>query len=308
MAVSAHYLYDVNMGTASTMTPVSDFRVNHNMRETVLTAGGDIDAKYVAIGSQAPEISWTTPHIAAALGTVGISGLAIPASAQDFEAYFRKGTEGGVRAGATSHLKVTAAEGLIVPVSIRAGLVPPAQLAMSMAVTYNGTLEPIVYLASQNLAGTPTGISQSFVAGKVKFDSTQIDGVQDISINFGLGLDVISHMGEVWPRYVGIGTRRPSIAIRLKDPSVLSTYGLDGTAIGTSPAVVTVYLRKVAEGGTRVADATAEHISFVINEGMILPRGAGGTGSTPNDADLTIVPVDDGSNAIMVIDTAVAIT
>jgi hypothetical protein len=112
--------------------------------------------------------------------------------------------------------------------------------------------------------------------------------------------------GEVWPTEVFIMSRRPSITITSYDVAQINTLGISGLAQSATDSHV--YLRKMTENATRTADATAEHIQFSIDDGRAHVTNIGASQDAPHVASITLTPTYDGSNAIFVINTAVAIT
>jgi hypothetical protein len=94
--------------------------------------------------------------------------------------------------------------------------------------------------------------------------------------------------------------------VNIIDASVLSTFGIYGTVQGATDSVF--YLRKKLEGSTNTADATAEHISFSVAEGMIQVGPLRGSHPGRVGAQLIITPTYNGSDAIIAISTATAIT
>ena len=311
MGVSRAYtLYavkvDVAGGTGSDILidQISDFSVDTAVQEALLTADGQVDPTFVAVGTQQPRLSFTTSALHVVLNKCGIGGLKITADADEdgLEAWFQKLDEGGTRAAGASHIKLTIKEGQVLPRTIDAGLTPPATLTLDAIATYDGTNAPILIADSQNLEGSPT-VDEVFVAGQVDINGTTLEGVQNITIDFGLAELVLTADGQVWPTFSAIGTRAPSITITTTDVVSLVTFGLTGAAQGATDSLI--YLRKVDQGGTRVADNVAEHISFSIDEGRIEVSNT--SGDLPVLSTVKITPTFDGSAAIMVIDTATTI-
>lgn len=311
-----HTLYAVQLdpgnGAAdkTLLDQLSDFSVDPNINELLVAADGHVDAKYVAVGSQQPNITFTSSAIAKVLAKVGIAGFdfsGAAAGAYDgagLEAWFQKIVEHGTRGGASSHIKMTAAKGLIVPRTLTAPHEPPATISLEAIPSWDGTNDPIVLATGQSLGGSPD-VTEQFCAGPVSINGTTYEGVQSIDIDFGITLTIRGGSGNVWPEFVGIQFRRPSIVIRTLDVTSLSTFGLLGTAQGATDSII--YLRKVAEGAGRVADATEEHISFTIDEGRIWCGPATATQDAEAEGEIRITPVYDGTNDVLVIATAVAI-
>ena len=294
-----HELYAVTVN-AVFMDQVSDYMCSLAVQEAIANGDGLVDPTFVATGSQAPRLSWTSSKVATILGSCGISGLALSST---LTAFFQQITKGGTRAGASSHIRLTVNEGLVLPRTLNADQAS-ASLSLECIATYDGTNNPIVIAAGQSLTGTPS-VTEQFVAGPVSINGTTLNAVQSITIDFGIAETVAAGDGQVWPTFVAIGERRPRITIQSLDVGFLNTTGISGVAQSASDSVI--FLRKVAKGATRVADDTAKHISFTIDDGMIITRSVGGSHGSPQMAEIEIIPTYDGSNAIMAIDTTAAI-
>jgi hypothetical protein len=107
--------------------------------------------------------------------------------------------------------------------------------------------------------------------------------------------------GQVWATYVSIQFRQPSFMLVTTDPTIIDTFGIVGTAISASDVVL--YLRKMAEGGTRVADDGGAHVSFTLDEGIITCEDVSANQDGIAQATLRVDPTFDGTNAIIVIST-----
>ena len=313
MAVTAaHVLYavqlDTILGAALLLDGISSYSLAAGIRESLLNGDGSFRPKWTAVQQQAPTVEFTTTRIANALAGIGVNGAIIDADligADGLKMFFQKVTEGGTRAGATSHEKLTVKEGLIYPATLNATNDSDANIVYRAAITYDGTNDPIVFAGSQSLEGTPT-IDEGFVCGPVTINGTTINGIQSITVDFGVTVKALFGDGQVWPTLVYVAQVRPKITVRTLDVSALrATLTLDGVAQSVTDSAV--YLRKMAEGGTRVADATAQHIKFSIDDGMILPRTVRGDDGSEFALDFDIIPTYDGANETLVISTASAL-
>ena len=306
-----HVLYAVNIDTVGAgdvfIDQITDFNVDTAINEILEGADGMVDPTFVAVQSQSPKVGFTSTKLATALAKCGISGLAISADADEdgAEFWFQKVAEGGTRTSGSNHLKMTMKKGLLVPRSLSAPNDGIANLTFEALAVYDLTNDPIVIATSQSLEGTPV-VDELFTCGPVEINGVALAGIQEITIDFGITELIEGADGQVWPTFVGIMTRRPVITIRTLDVLSLNTFGLSGKAQGATDSKI--YLRKIAEGGTRVADATEEHISFAIDEGRIMVNTISGGHDAPQMSEVKITPSYDGSNDIMVINTATAIT
>jgi hypothetical protein len=313
MSVSKLYtLYAVNLdtetlaGSAVLLDQVQSFAISTGLQRIIQRGDGAVDPTYVAIMSQRPMLRFTSTAIATYLGACGIGGTIIDSGTYPgLEAWFQKMDEGGTRASGSSHLLMTVNEGLLVPRAIQAGQDGVATIDLEAVITYDGTNEPIVLADSQALSGSPA-TAELFTVGPVNINGSALESIQSITIDFGIGVTVQSGDGQVWPTYAAIMSREPSIRVRTTDATAINTFGLDGTAQSASDSVV--FLRKLSEGGTRVADNGSEHISFTIDEGMITVENQDVSQDGVAMADIVITPTYDGTAAILVIATDADIT
>ncbi len=286
---------------------ITDQAIAPGLSEMLLAGDGAVDPTYVAVAESRPVISFTSTDVVSLLAegsdTFAVAGLKLSASAIA-KAFLQKLDEGGTRAGAGNHVSVAVNEGIMVPRTLTAADNQPATLTCDIVATFDGSNAPLVITDSQNLLGT-AAVSTAYVQGPVTLNGSGLDGVQSITVDFGIELMVLSGDGAVYPTYVAIASRRPRITVRVSDAGALADWGLTGTAQSATDSLV--WLRKVTEGGTRVADVTEEHIKITIDEGLISVGAVSGSHGSYQGCDVTITPTYDGTNAIMAVDTTAAI-
>jgi len=307
-----HTIYAVNQNTKTLaaspvlIDQVGDFRCSPEVREIIQAGDGEVDPSYVAVMGASPRLSFSTTGLAAALGVVGIGGAIIDADGTypGLVAYFQKMEEGGERMTGSDHLKMTCKEGILLPRELTAQQEGVAALRLEAVLSYDGTNLPVVIADSQALAGSPA-VTEVFTTGPVKVNGTLLESVQSITVEFGIREAVVAGDGEVFPTWVGVQSRVPTIRIRTTDAVALSTFGLTGAAISTT---VQAWLRKMDEGvGGRVADGTAEHILFTLNDGRVRVRDVGASQDSPAYSEVVCTPRK-GAAAILVVSTGSAIT
>jgi len=315
MAITNLYtLYGVNIAATSPvfLGQIRDWGVSAGISEFLEGSDGDVDARYAAVNEQRMSVSFTTRDIKAALDAAGISGRQIDVDTPDtlgaIECWFQVIDKGGTRKAGGSgdnHTKLTLSDGILLPRQLQASQGQLAEISYDALLTYDGSNNPIVIDTTANLSGTP-GTSVLWTLGPVSINGAAINGVTDLTVDCGIEEIVEGSDGEVWPRYSAIMSRRPSITFRTPDAGLLNTLGITGAAQGASDSLV--YLRKVAKGGMRVADGTAEHIKIAIDDGRITVREARGTHGERLGVKVQITPVYDGTNEVLAITTASAIT
>ena len=300
----SHIVVDVD-GTDFNIYQIGDQSYNANLEQLIQGGDGQVDSTFVAVGGQAPTMSFTTTDIKKVLDNTGISGLAIaPSVGTGVSAWLQKIAEGGTRTGGSNNIKLLMAKGMIVPRTLTAGHNVPATIGVDLIASYNLTALPFVISGSAAITGTPT-TADLWTCGKCVINGTVINGVQSITIDFGLQIIQQGSDGIVYPTFVAVQSRQPMITIECVDATALTTFGLSGVAQSATDSVI--YLRKIDEGGTRVADATETHISFTIDEGHVFVESISGGHNDPASVSITLTPTWDGSNDIIVIDTTAAI-
>lgn len=301
---SAHKLYAVNTA-GGLIDGITNFRNETNDEEMVVVADGQVDPTFVAMAQQMGVIGFDTVKCSNALSIVGVDGYAVAASVTMF---WQAMAQGGTRAGASSHIKMICGTGLIIPRQIRASQgQEPATVSYDFLLrSSDGTTDPVTVTTGQSLSGSPT-TDELFTVGPGKYGSTFDDGTQDITIDFGIQEAKIAAAGLVYPTFVGIDRRQPSITLRTKDISFAeSTIGRAGRAL-SSGTPFKAWLRAKSEGGANVAAGTSSHVLFTVNQGRIVLVSDEAAIEDTGTAELRITPTFDGTNDIIAITNGAAI-
>lgn len=286
---------------------------NCNLNEALLFASGSgiVDPTAVTLDTVEPRFSFTSTAVKTLLDNIGISGLRVTADVDEYGviAYLKKRAIGSTYQGAGAHGSLTVKAGMLALGSITAGQGRLATGAVECAAWSDGTNAPIVATASQSLPSLSPATSELFTVGPIYRNGSAIGGVQDVSIDLGLSIQLRRGDGEVYPTQGSIYTRAPRItfttlhAEEFCGSSAIPITGLPLSGSGTTK----VFLRKCVEGGGRVADGTAEHILFQIYEGMMFASSVGGAHGDDQAVQVTIYPTWNGTNDVFVIDTTAAI-
>jgi hypothetical protein len=286
---------------AGTVNQISAHSVDSGFQELVSVVDGQTDPTFAGILKQNAQATFSTSAIARALGFCGWDGLAVTAGVS---LYMQKAAQGGLRTGGSAHLKFTFSHGMLVPRSISADDGGVATIDyMFAARTNDGTTSPLSIATAQAL---PSAVltREFFTAGKAVINGTTIP-VSSVRIDFGHQLFIEGADGDPWPSFIGINQRVPKITITSPETNLANSLGFSVLQSATDSLV---YLRKLVAGGLRTPDATAEHISFSIDDGMMLVRSVGGNDGSPQRSEVELCPTFDGTNNTLVINTATAIT
>jgi hypothetical protein len=272
-----------------------DIQVPHNVELALNRGSGSITPGYVAVMSAKPMITWTTTEIARVMAVVPpMTGLLV-ATGQTYTSadfLFMRQTKGGTLYSGSNHLMVSAAAGMAVCKTLSAQQDGEANLAMEFSpYSTNGTTAQISYNAASS---APTGVipSEKFTLGPVKVNGTAIDGLQGVEVDFGVVIKLMGANGNALPEFANIESITPKITIRGTDLSYAATVGLLGLTQGATQT--DIYFRKLALGGSRVADATAEHVRIRINanQGMHVVESMGGSEVQDAEVSFTLQPIE----------------
>lgn len=298
----------ISGSSAFSIDGVDPQQVDFGTEVTLLYAAGAVDPTRAAVLKVQPKISFTATDIKAMLDAgIWLDGFAIPQSTTytTVDVYATKSVESSVRATSTNQMRYRVTTGIIIPRTLTAQQGQAAKLACDIIPVFDGTNAVIIPATGVSLPATPL-IDECWTLGPASFNGTELDGLQGWTLNFGIEEELIFASGEVYPRRVHIKKRRPTIEFDLKDESAAVTYGISGTAQGSTDSVF--YLRKMTDNSVPVANATAEHISFTIDDGILTVGQWGGGNDASHAGKLMLNPKWDGSNAIIVKNTAVAIS
>lgn len=249
---------------------------------------------------QKPVLKGTTKDLKKLLDTVPIAGLPITGSGSSKVIYYDgKLADGAIYASGSAHRKTTINRGLVVVDSISARGNDAATANFTVYAVYDGTNAPLVRATGQALPSTPATLTDVWVCGPASINSTTWE-TQGVSLN--IGPDVVERYrdGEVFPRMVGIN--------KYDVTAQIDTLDLASTAIDAAAADSVIYFRKHdSNTGTRVAEATAEHISLTIASGYQYAGASSRQWPTDSNGQINLKGVYDGTNAIIVVDTTAAI-
>lgn len=276
-----------------------------NIQRLLQSGDGGVFPRFTAIQGQEPAFQFTTTKLAAALGAIGLSGLAITGGGGPTVFYSQRLAQGGSRAGAGAHLSASVAEGILYPMQITAAQGDNATIQYACKATYNESVDPVVFATGVSLPGSET-ISEMFTLGPVNINGTELPGVQSVTIDFGITLTKVLEGGLIWTTFDGIMGQAPTITINTLDMSAMTTPGLLGAPQGATDSVI--YFRKKTAGAGNLADATAEHVSFSIDQGHITAEDQSATQEGLSSVNIKITPTYDGTAPIMAISVATAIT
>jgi hypothetical protein len=288
---------------AGSIPSVQNWDDNFNSKEGLLSGAGSVDTLYAAILEQSPRATFMTPCVDSALTLIGLDGLAIvPVSTVGVIAWLTQMKHGGVNTESTTHQKHAIDDGLICLRNITAVNNEFAEANYEIYATTQDGTNPVTTTSDVALPATAPAVATAFTLGGVKVNGTMWD-VQRFSYDTGIEVELLGSNGTGFPSFASIVRRQPRISLQTKDLSLVTTITRDGLDL----SALVVFLRKIAKGGMRVAAATEEHISFTGTDGLVKPDNISVTPGKSADFNVEIVPVFDGTNAALTVDTTAAI-
>lgn len=306
MSVSTlHGLYAVEAGSAviggivqCALATGTDIRAD--------AANGEVYARNQSVIAQKVGGSFTSMAIQDALDVIPVLGKSIAALTGGLKVYAQQHAEGGTRTTGSNHRKFTILEGLIVPRTLTVQHQQDAQLPFDILATYDGTNDP-VQIADGAALPTPLVDNERFTLGKVTIGSIVFTHVRSVEIEFGINAVTEGADSDVWDTFSSIRAIAPSITIRGVDASWLKSSNVPLTGLAGTHANTSIYLRKRSAAGF-VADGTAEHIKFTVDGYAVVDAILDASGSEPGETAIRMPLRYDGTNAPILVNTAIAIT
>lgn len=274
--------------------------------DTMIQGASGIDTVFAGVKGSIPLIRFDTPAIAYALGQIGFNGLAIVQATNPVEIYFQEYSNGGSLATGSTATKFTINGGLAYLSSITATHQEEAMASFEIVATFDGTNAPIAVAKNQSVAGLG-GFDQSnlekFTLGPADFNGTAVE-TQSFEFNTGIEVFTAGKDGGLYAELAAIQKRAPSATINVIDLEAIADEGV----IGAAKTNVALVLRKKTNKGGNVAEATAEHIAIEMPEALAVIGETGGGYDSEADSSIMVHPVWNGSDAMVNLDTAYAIS
>jgi len=264
--------------------------------------------RFVGVLGQAHRIEIATGMVGTLLAKNSsaflLNGLAVDSGAENAgaEIWYRRRLSKNTFASGSNHVKLTVADGFLLPRNLSVENQGVASLALGLLARYDGTNQPVVAATGEALTDAVQTAAEWYTLGPTYLGDTLIEDVQGWSLNAGVVEHVRSGGGSAYPVYIGLADQSPSLAVRVLDVGLLATLGVLG-----AEQTVTLYLRKKQPFAAAYADNTENHIKIVIESahcdiGEI--RSNFGEDAEPG---LVLTPRYDGTNAVVAVTTDCAI-
>lgn len=256
-----------------------------------------------AMGPRSPI---TTSNIKQGLQLVGTEGVAIVSDVDEFglSIYAQRLTKYGKRA-ATGHRRWSINSGFVVPRTLSASR-DGSTLSFEVNAIDNGT-DPITVTDGVTLPAMPT-TENHYVLDKVVVSGVTLPANTDITLNFGVNLDIDKSGGKLFPNWCHSDTITPDFRVNGFDVDWVTVLGgaMDIHGAAATHVNTIIWLKKRECGKTFFADNTANHIKITM-AGKAQPMQVM-TGKGKVTAGIMVKGHHDGTNQPVVVTLDTAIT
>ena len=260
--------------------------LNPGLQSSLEASDGSPYATFASLTAGAPTGSFETTDLKALLDECSaFMAIDDDGTHPGIEFFLQSMAQGGTRSTGSA-IKLTIGNGILALSSLELSHQAPAVLSAEVTARKDGVTAPLAVATGETLPATVyPATSVIWSLGKVVFNGTEIDGLESVSIEFGIEVEAEAADGDVYPTFAMVRQIRPTITLKGVHVDLLSTLSVDGAFYTASQVVI--YARKRAEGGTYVADATAEHVSFTLGKCRVDPGSIDGD---PKSISLTLSP------------------
>lgn len=280
-----------------------------NLRSNAQTSSDDTGELYEqahSLTAWLPEMEVTTKAIDRALNYIGIGGQCVGAShaVTQCDAITRALQTCKDSFSSSSHMRHRVGTGLLVPRTLSAPRNQDATISFTLyCLSDDGINAPIVENHAVSLPATVGG--SRFRLGLCAIGGVEMPELEDVQVAFNVETTEFEpRLGGIWAESIGIRSVKPVITLRGRDISQVRSAVFPLGASAAAHANTKIQLLKLANSGSFVAAATAEHVSITA-AGMLVPDQlvSASQGSRATN-EMTLMAVDDGTNAPLVVSVA----
>ncbi len=311
MAVTTlHVLHAMLFGASSKIGCITRQDITPSFTLSGGIIGGNVYSSFKGIAGCKVAGTVSTKDFASAWAVHGFPGVAITSvGSNTLKLYAIKLLDGGTRTSGSVHRLYTINKGIFYPVSTRASHQGPLEHTMGIAMVYDGTNAPFV---ESDTAAAQTTVTDNveFTLGPISIGGVAHTQVRDVNFDWGVGVETFGGDSDIYDTMGCITTVSPKATIRGVSIDWVKAAGIPLTGKACTSANTKIYFRKRADGGSFVANETAQHISVVI-DGLcyITDAGSFGSSNAPGECSLVIeASLPSGGSAPLTVNAATAIT
>lgn len=284
-------------------------RQSVNTGTEVMSEGtsGDVYPRSNFITAQRSGAAYESKHLKSHLDITTLFGKDITTLSGGLKMYLQKLAVAGARATGSVHRKFTIAKGVLLLRSITCEHQGDAVAVFEAIATSDGTNAPII---EADTSALPTSVADAerFSLGPVTIGGVVIDGIRRFELDMGMNVTREGAGSEVWDYTVAIRDIKPKLKISGIDYEWLKSTNIPFTGKAAAHADSKAYLRKRADASTFVADGTASHIKFTMAGMCYIDQAFDARNNAPGEVSLCLETKYDGTNAPLILNTAIAVT
>lgn len=304
--VRKHGPYGVGLG-ATLLGGITRQSIATGTQVKAEPTSGEVWARIIAMYAQKVMPSFTTYNLATALGAAGVSGASIADMVGGLALYAQKHLAGGARVSGANHRKYGFTAGILAPKTLSADHRGDATLTYDAAVTWDGTNDPLTITDSASLPGSLAD-AERFTMGPATVGAVLLPEKTSVSIEFGLDVVTEGADSSIWDEFASIRMQQSVWTFRGLDIEWLKAANFPLAGKAATNANSTIYFRKRADGGTFVADGTAQHIKFTTTGLAYIDTAFDADNQKAGETVLKVVTKYDGTNAPVICTPNSAIT
>lgn len=303
-------LYALRIGE-TVIDQILSQNIDPGLTEMMESGDSSLDNEHVSASAQTATVRFRTSAIAEALDAISVSGLVIDEGndSNGIDLWFRKrAMGGGFKSG--EDLLMVVNLGILIPITTTATHPDRAETDCLLHLVWDGTNAPIVITKNQTAPALSPTIAAIHTIGPWWVNNTQLLGMRNMTVNYGLNVATKSSDGDVWPRSAHIESRGASMTGSSSDLAILD----DATGLGIMGVVqsggqygIRAFLRKKELGAGVLADNEAEHIRFSVAKGRVSPQEFGGDHQGDALTGLLVTPSYNRTNQPIVYTKEVAV-
>jgi hypothetical protein len=290
----------VHAGGTLNIAQIQDFQQSVNATKDRFYAPGSVDPKAHILANADPQITFGTQDLATYFAAVSPTvGLAL-SGAGTFRLQERSDLSGVFESG-TTHETFTVTGGIVIPARLTASQDDQTGAAIQSTLfpLYNGSTNPIVHNTSVDFAAAPTpAFTSEFFMGPVYHNSSEIRGITQVSVDFGITFAPRRVSGQVFATKGAITRRSPVFTFTTLKSDVDAALDLFNRAITSSFAI---YLWKGADAGSRVAVGSSVHCKISCTAGVFTSDSVQVSNLDDATTNITVMPT--GTIAVSVAST-----
>jgi len=260
-------LHDLIFGSGTAIKQCQSVDHNNNITLLIGRNSGGTDPAETAVESAKPSSSVASYDVAGLISTFGVTTGALVTSGTVTVPWNRR-SAGSTFAGDSSHFTMSGANatGYTTTFSASQGQAATGN-AEIMFFSTDGKASPLSTATGATLSAN--AFNAQYTLGPATIDGTEVTQITAATVNTGINMRSELYSGGVYPIQDNcvIETRDPVIELTFANFDQIDTYG--PLFITNDSKDVVVYFRKLADGSTRVSDATGAHIAFTLSDGII---------------------------------------